>query len=138
MLKTTWAVLSAMFVAACSAPGIPQPPLSGHWDLVELGGTKVGEDRRPNIVFSEAEVSGFAGCNQFQGSFEQERETLEFGPVASTRMYCEESADLETRYLAMLERTTRFTVAGNRLSLFSGDELLALFKPTGHELAPYR
>jgi heat shock protein HslJ len=137
-MKWALAILVVVTAGACSTQGVAPPPLSGHWDLIELAGAKVGEENRPNVVFTDEGVSGFTGCNQFQGGFEQERDTLKFGPLASTRMFCEASADLETNFMAMLGNTTRFKLTRDRLSFLAEDEVLARFRPTGHELAPYR
>ena len=130
-MKQALLTLCVGAVVACSGQAAAPPPLSGQWELVELAGAEIGGEHRPNIVFTDAGVSGFTGCNQFQGSFWQDGESLKFGPLASTRMFCEASADLETSFMAMLGNTTRFELTGNRLSFLAEDQVLARFRPKG-------
>lgn len=130
-------VLAAVCGCAGTQPVSP-PALTGAWDVVELGGEEVAEKHRPTLRFEDGRVSGSTGCNQFQGSFEQKGAALSFGPLASTRRYCEESAEIETRFLAALDKVNAFRLARDKVRLLAGDDVLATLRPTGHELAPYR
>jgi heat shock protein HslJ len=63
-------------------------------------------------------VSGNAGCNSFNGTYEVLGDTMTIGPLATTRMACEpELSEQEANYLAALENATRFTLDRDRLEL---------------------
>jgi heat shock protein HslJ len=86
-----------------------------------------GVEGPPSLLLkSEGKLAqGSGGCNRFTGSYELEGDSLKFGPIASTRMFCEEVMDQEQAYLQVLTETTGYKVSGNSLELYKGDELLA-------------
>jgi heat shock protein HslJ len=81
-------------------------------------------------LFANGQVSGSAGCNTYQGTYRSTRaagkNTIEFGPLATTRMMCDEPLmDQEGLYLAALEAATEYTLEGFALSIeFPGGTLL--------------
>jgi len=63
-------------------------------------------------------VTGSAGCNSYNGSYEVLGDTMTIGPLATTRMACEPEVDeQELNYLAALENVTQFTLDRDRLEL---------------------
>ncbi|HSN51250.1 MAG TPA: META domain-containing protein [Woeseiaceae bacterium] len=91
-----------------------------YWKLVELNGGAVepGEDRELHMILrGEDEVGGYAGCNQFMGSFTVAADGLSFGPIASTRRLCAESMQQEHAFLQALENAQRFSIAGENLAI---------------------
>ena len=81
-------------------------------------------------LFANGQVSGSAGCNTYQGTYRSTRaagrNTIEFGPLATTRMMCDEPLmGQEELYLAPLEAATEYTIEGFALSIeYPGGELL--------------
>jgi hypothetical protein len=81
-------------------------------------------------LFANGQVSGSAGCNTYQGTYRStraaDRNTIEFGPLATTRMMCDEPLmEQEQLYLAALESATEYTVEGFALSIeYPGGTLL--------------
>jgi heat shock protein HslJ len=71
-------------------------------------------------------VRGFSGCNRFTGGYELNDGRLRFGQLASTRMACVKGMEQEQRFLDALGKTMRFTIHGDGLALYSGDEQLIL------------
>ena len=75
-------------------------------------------------------VSGFAACNTYQGTSRSTRaagrNTIEIGPLATTRMMCDEALmDQESLYLAALEAATSYRIEGFTLTIvYPGGELL--------------
>ena len=80
--------------------------------------------------FANGQVSGSAGCNTYQGTYRSTRaagrNTIEFGPLATTRMMCDQALmDQEGLYLAALEAATEYTIEGFALSIeYPGGELI--------------
>ncbi|MEJ2503622.1 MAG: YbaY family lipoprotein [Gemmatimonadota bacterium] len=112
-------------------PPVPDASLvDTYWKLTELNGEPASlgaGDREVHMVLtSEMEARGFAGCNRFTGSWERDGNDVRFGPLAATQRACAEGMDLERRFLDALEATRRSAIAGDTLSLFSGDERLVL------------
>jgi heat shock protein HslJ len=64
-------------------------------------------------------LSGNAGCNNYNGPYEIDGDSISIGPLAGTKMACtsEELSKQEADYLAALELAQSFTVTGNRLDL---------------------
>ena len=115
-------------------PSEPGPALEGtEWKLVELGGAPVApQDRNQpgfHLVADGHKVQWSAGCNRMIGSYTLEGSSLKFGPIASTRMACP-SMETETRFLAALNATTRYEVAGSNLTLYGGDAPVARLEAT--------
>lgn len=118
---------------ACAAPGAETPagpagpdqePESLDWRLVRLGDEPVatGPGQREASLHLDARTgraSGSGGCNRFTGAFRRQGGRLTLGPLAATRMACLDPAAgrTETRFLAALEATAAYRVAGRRLTL---------------------
>ena len=93
--------LTILVVAACDATAAtdgttPEPTspaeLAGtSWTLVSVGGAPVVESAGAGLNFDAGGgVSGSTGCNSASGSFSVDGPALTFGPLATTRMACEE------------------------------------------------
>jgi heat shock protein HslJ len=110
-------------------------PLAGtSWRLVELNGERVVPGGNPltlQFAADEPRVSGHGGCNQFSGPYTQNGASLHIGPLAFTRTACADPAlnARETAYFQALESTTRYSIEGRQLVLYSGDQVVARFVP---------
>lgn len=98
--------------------------LNTDWELVSINNVEPDSGMRaPTLLFApnETKVNGFAGCNQFFGTYELNRDSLSFSGLGSTKMFCEQSMDLETQYLDLLGKTGNFVVSqsGSTLTLLS-------------------
>jgi heat shock protein HslJ len=88
--------------------------------------------RDPGLRLEEAEegmrLAVRTGCNSGSGSVtvladdDPASGTLEVGPLATTRMACDEAAtSVETHVLAVLDGTVTYAVEGDSLTLTNGD-----------------
>lgn len=84
------------------------------WRLEDLAGAGIVEDAVPTLEFAEeGRVSGSGSCNRFSGIVEVGDGTLDFGPLAATRMACAAAVnDQESRFFAALEAAERFELDG--------------------------
>jgi len=87
-----------------------------------------GQNITPNksdaftLTFKEdGMVYGTTDCNNFSGSYTIDGENLTFGPMASTKMFCEGSQ--ETIFMQMLGRTASY--------FFDKENSLVLLPKTG-------
>jgi heat shock protein HslJ len=122
--------LAALVIGCASAPPAPQGEqavpgaqyLSGtEWELSDLGGTPVLEDRKPTMAFVEpGRISGNGSCNRYSGSVDIGDGTLKVGPLASTRMACSPEIDVQERaFLAALQNVRRMELVGSELVVHS-------------------
>ncbi|MCA9987528.1 MAG: META domain-containing protein [Anaerolineales bacterium] len=81
------------------------------------------------LSFADGTVSGQSGCNLFSGSATIAGDKLSFGPLAGTRMACEdELMSFESNFLDLLGQVDGFTLTDDTLELHNTDGLpLALF-----------
>lgn len=98
--------------------------LNSPWELVSIEQTKIDSAlKAPTLHFEETgtKVNGFAGCNQFFGTYKLGADSLSFSGLGSTKMFCERSQQLEDNYLSLLGKTSHFVVSqdGNTLTLLS-------------------
>ena len=104
--------LTILVVAACNSTGsgantTPEPTspadLAGtSWTLVSIGDTPAIEGAGARLSFdSGGNVSGSTGCNSISGSYALDGSALTFGPLATTRMACEDA--LMVQEVAVLE-----------------------------------
>lgn len=83
-----------------------------------LDGTEV------TAQFADGQVSGSAGCNNYSGSATIDGDSLTFGPLMSTQMFCadpEGVSDQESAYLATLASVASYQQLDDVLILFDED-----------------
>lgn len=81
------------------------------------------------ITFTDTIASGFGGVNQYTTTFTSGPDgELDFGEIASTMMAGPEDAmKAEQAYLTALDTVTGYTVAGEELELFSGEQEILIY-----------
>jgi len=113
-----------IILSACSG-GLPtnQVDLDGSaWVLTTINNDTAIIGNSPTLAFEDDMVSGNASCNTYSGSYQVEGETISFGPLARTEMYCMEPEgvmDQEQTYLEILEAAQRFESTENILTIYS-------------------
>lgn len=102
--------LAAPVQAASGAPSGGR--IAGDWTTTTDGVAQT-------VTFTrDGKINGDAGCNRFMGGYTVDGTTIAIGPLASTQMYCEGVMDAERALLKALEKSTSYTVKGERLTLF--------------------
>lgn len=99
--------------------GSPTALLANHeWDVVELDGFFSSDldemQARPYVRFSGQQLSGRTGCNVMAGTIHIKENTLSFGPIVSTRMFCQEAAEVEARFLQLMEEAKYSSLEGQQ------------------------
>jgi heat shock protein HslJ len=108
-------LLSALFLGATAGCGTAGGGLKGAWNVVSIGAAPVSG---PTFTLEGDKVSGFGGCNRFGGSVKVEGDTLRLGPLAATRMACDQLA-VEQSYFDALESVRGYSIDGDKLVLTS-------------------
>ncbi|MFO7808435.1 META domain-containing protein [Guyparkeria sp.] len=91
------------------------PPADTHWRLANVAGLEsIDPSITDLVVDTEGNLSGVAGCNQFQ----RPRSGNGYGEIAVTRKSCTESQmEQEEAFLKALKRTREWDTDGERLLL---------------------
>jgi heat shock protein HslJ len=125
MKKLVVGLLVLFVLAACA--GATSASITGTWKLVSYGSpanqTPAAPDVDTSIEFkSDGPLSGNVGCNGFGGDYEVKDDTITFGPVMSTMMFCEGPVGTqESATLAVLKESAKFALAGDTLTITSAD-----------------
>lgn len=129
MKKILFASLLAMLVLAACAGGNPAT-IVGQWKLVSYGPSSgqvsAAPDVETSIEFMDGQMNGNVGCNGFGGEYSIKGDQIEFGPVMSTMMYCEEVAEQESSTLAVFQETAGFILDGDTLTITSADGAMSI------------
>ena len=104
-----------------------QTPLEGTiWRLVNFGDpgdlTELEEGTSITAVFlpdtdTTGTVSGNATCNNYNGGYTLDGNTITFGPIAGTLMMCPIGADQEAVYLAALQSAQTYELIGPNMQI---------------------
>ena len=128
-------VVLAFAFAACGgddggsgSDGGTQDPaeLEGEsWILTQMltaGGQTEIVQTGVSAQFDGSTVSGSAGCNSYNASYEATGSDISFGPIASTKKICpEDEQSTEDRYLQLLAEIASFEVSGRSMSMNDQD-----------------
>jgi heat shock protein HslJ len=123
LARKSYALHGAALVPVASTAGgnVSLAELAGtEWMLSSLDDRPVPAGARPpTLLFGDARVSGFGGCNRYTGTVGSRRVgTLSVGALATTKMACAVPAmDVEDRYLAALATVSQCAFVAGRLQL---------------------
>ena len=118
-------VISGALLAACT--GGASASIIGDWKLVSYGSPAdlkpAAPDVDTSIVFgADGKVNGNVGCNGFGGDYTVEGNTVTFGQIVSTLMFCEGPVgDQETTTLNVFAGSATFVMDGDTLTITSTD-----------------
>jgi putative lipoprotein len=112
---------------AGAGPSRGNAPLENTtWKVTRLGERDVVSNenqRAPYIVLesSDHRVTGSGGCNRITGTYNVEKQTIRFGPIASTMMACPKGMDTEKDFMQALDAARKWKVQGDELELYGED-----------------
>ena len=108
----------------------PTPDVSltdTYWKLTEIDGQPAalgagGRELHLVLASEGVRIHGFSGCNRFTGNYVLSESQLRLTPLATTRMACREGMEQEQRFLDALGAVIRFSIRGDSLTFYTGDE----------------
>lgn len=132
-------LLSGSFLlAACTSGG---NTLDGtNWNLesyLDAKGEMINRltDAVVTAQFQADKVSGIAGCNNYNSSYQVDGKSLTFSPAATTRKICSEPAGImeqEDAYLSALSLVQTYKHSDDKLEMQdAGGETILVFTPAG-------
>ena len=123
MKNILFSLLVLLILSACTSGS--STSVEGQWKLISLGGPvsqiTVDPQIETSIDFDAGNLSGNVGCNGFGGEYTVDGNTLTFGPIMSTMMFCEEFAVQESMTLSVLHEKATYELKGNTLTITSAD-----------------
>ncbi len=122
---------------ATETPPPPSDPVGSRWVLTLLADVEIGRPNGKAVTLRmrpDGQAVGYAGCNQFGGSYEIEGSGLRFSQIVMTRMACGDGMDTERTYESALEMTRAWSLRDGRLVLLDADSQdVATFEPGNAE-----
>jgi heat shock protein HslJ len=121
MKKMLFVALLAMLILSACAGG-SSADIQGQWKLVSYNQNPAAPDVETSIEFKDGQLNGNVGCNSFGGEYTMDEDTINFGPIMSTMMFCEGPiGEQEMGTLAVLQEKSTFVIDGNTLTITSAD-----------------
>ncbi|MDP5134718.1 META domain-containing protein [Rheinheimera baltica] len=100
------------------------------WRAEKIANRYVPQQLNVRVIFEQNDrLYGFAGCNNFNGSYKQRSNQLNVQPLVSTRKFCADSSELESQFTQSLQSADRAEVNGDTLQIFKNNQLILQFKP---------
>ena len=92
------------------------------WILTQMGNTEIktapNERNIPSLQFSaDNRISGADGCNRIMGSYVVKKHEINLGQLASTKMMCQNTAELSNKFNEALNKVAGYQVYGQTLKL---------------------
>jgi putative lipoprotein len=110
-----------------AASGTVKQLFGTTWELDRIRGAAVNaaaDVRRPNIIFNEADltVTGFNGCNGFNGAYTEVDGRPELGNLAMTMMACADDMNTEVRFMQALGESVNYKVISGQLRTYNSEQ----------------
>ena len=120
MKKLLIGLLIVIVLSACSSGS--SVSVEGIWKLDSYNQTPAAAGVKTSIEFKDGHMNGNVGCNSFGGDYKVSGDTLTFGPVMSTMMFCQgQQMDQEQASLAVFQKSAKFAMNGAQLTITSDD-----------------
>lgn len=107
--------------------------LEGSWDVIgyldadKSGFVSVVVDSEPSLEFADGTVTGTTGCNQLNGPYTVDGDTVDIGPLATTKMACPDDLSAqEAGILAALDAAVTWTATPNGAELYDAEDMRVL------------
>lgn len=100
------------------------------WRLTAVSHIGVPQKLNIRLMFDQNNrVFGFAGCNNFNASYEQKDNRLTVAPVMMTRKMCQEGNFYEQQFTKQLQVADRIEVNQQKLQLFKDNKVIMELVP---------
>jgi heat shock protein HslJ len=125
-------LLSLIMVFVLIDFGYAANDIAGQYRIIKAVGIKTDLRKATVFIGTDGRIAAFSGCNRMMGQAEiSAGNTIKIGPMAMTKMACEESlmkADYSLHKL--LGSVTRWKRIGKTLHLQHGQKLVLIIEST--------
>ncbi len=95
----------------------------GKWIVTNINNFENKTDKSPYFTIQKGQINGNTGCNNFGGSIINDSTgVFQTGMLKMTKMYCEETTDLENAFATALGNTVSYSRSGDLISLFDNQK----------------
>jgi|GEM_PF-857604 heat shock protein HslJ len=122
-----------LMILACTSP--KGDLTASVWSLVSVrvkGGDKIltpDIDHIPTLkISSNGTISGTTGCNRFIGNVAVTENTLKFGGIVVTHVFCSDAMEIENALLNTFNSVDNYTIENRLLLLKKNSEVYATFQ----------
>jgi heat shock protein HslJ len=104
---------------------VPTQNPSGIYHLTSLKNTNIKSlNLTLNFIENSNKILGFSGCNRFSGTYTIKKDSIFFGALITTKMFCEKTQETEDLMLRSLSKTNSFLAKQNVLILKNNKDIL--------------
>lgn len=131
-MKVLSTLTLAILALGCSLTGCSSASVEQRtWVLESFAGESVPVNSVEGVTsaftLADGRVTGNAGVNSFNGTYELSGDDISFGPLASTKMAGSlEAMKQETRFLQGLESAAHVEVRDEKMTLSDGDDVVLM------------
>jgi len=135
VLKSFFVLLfTIQLFTCCSTSSILSQVVGKEFSVTVIKGNIIEasklENGLPKITFGENGIlTGFTGCNTFNGSYKLESNLLSLEPGSITKMMCYDLTEMD--FLNALKEVTRWKLEGNNLYLLNNEKSVITLILTG-------
>lgn len=96
--------------------------MDGAWEVIAIKDFENTTGRNPTFKINGSEISGNNACNSFGGNIQKkDNQNIKFAGLFSTKMFCVETAQLETQFMNALNKVEKYQNTGDILNLLDVD-----------------
>lgn len=133
-ISTIFFALGATFLASsCMSNSTNNSSLEGQWSIEQVNQKSISNfEKAPFIGFNTADNKyyGSSSCNLIHGIYKQANSHLEFNPIGSTMMLCQ-NMQLERDILKALSEVKSYNISNDTLYLLDqNNKQLLMLKRT--------
>lgn len=92
------------------------------YELIYMGEKNVEPmNLEMHIDPKQRRISGDSGCNRYGYTYQLENEVLDLGFGMATKMYCEETQEIENEFFKQMSKANRFIIQGENITFTNED-----------------
>jgi heat shock protein HslJ len=134
-MKKLVIVLSILFsvslLSSCAKKGDILSINNSKWILSEWPDKVIPNSAKATLLFNEdGRANGKSFCNSYGGEVKIKGNEIKFGNLFSTKMFCQDLAEMEDIYLADLAKVNKGKIENGKLHLYQDNALLLVYSPS--------
>lgn len=126
-MKLLGVISTSLVISGCMTPIKQQHnALVGSWNIIDIQGLQVSDDKATLFFSGDGRVSGNNGCNNIMATYQPYLDHLNLTPLASTKMLCsKQQAHQASIFMQNAKEVEHFLIKGEKLYLTNEqDEVL--------------
>lgn len=108
-----------VMLGSCKAQKMTSDQLmTQNYEITQMGNRDISDSKLTLKVNPEnSTISGFSGCNNYTYSYKLDNKILDLGYARATKMYCDDSMELENLFFQKMASVTQFENSKEALHL---------------------